>query len=92
MDYTKNAQRDLEVIGISACYCRKLHPEPFFFFLTFSCHVRKMYLLWGFWSGRTGAGTLCQGREAPGIFEGLVPGLCLCTPVPSGTWREGEGG
>lgn len=29
MDYSKNAQRDLEVTGISAFYCRKLHPVAF---------------------------------------------------------------
>lgn len=95
MDYTKNAQRDLEVIGISACYCRKLerqgHIQSFFFKKIFHSHVRNMYLLWGFWGGRAGARTSCRGRKTPGMFVGLVPGLCLCSPAPSGTCQEGEG-
>lgn len=34
----------------------------------------------------------CWGKEARGIFVGLVSGLRLCSPAPSGIRLEGEGG
>lgn len=83
MEYTKNSQRDLEVIEISSCYCRKLHPK-LFSFLPFSVTLEPCICCQAFREEELVLVWLCQGREALWMFLSLVPDLWPCFPISSG--------